>query len=99
MKTNLIKKQEEIAHLDAATQAIIQRLNKNDRRLQFWAFLSLSLLLVVGLFGIFKQNQIANANKGHIDCIVKLLATPLPEGAKGRVLSNPSTTCNIRFTP
>lgn len=68
-------------------------------------YICLSILFILGVASyirinqsITKQNQIAAANKQHIDCIVKLLATPLPPGARARTLTNPSTTCNINFT-
>lgn len=98
-KSKVTSKNDELRHLDLATQEIISRININDRRLRFWGFITLTLLLTLGLVGIYKQNQIANQNKQHIDCIVKLLATPLPQGTRSRVLSNPSTSCNIKFTP
>lgn len=47
---------------------------------------------------ITKQNEIAQQNKQHIDCVVKLFTTPLPKEARSRTISNPSTTCNINFS-
>lgn len=97
-KQRLDKKAEEVRVLDTATQDLLATVkNKNNKAIK-WFVISWTLLFALGVFGIFKQNQIANANKTHIDCIVKLLATPLPAGSKSRVLTNPSTTCNIRFT-
>lgn len=99
IKTKIDKKNEEIKHLDAATQAIIQRLNKSDTKLRVSGFVAVILLLAVGIAGILYQNHIANQNKQHIDCIVKLFTTPLPSNATSRTIQNPSTTCDIRFTP
>lgn len=45
-----------------------------------------------------KQNDIAQENKQHIDCIVKLFTTPLPTTARTRTISNASSTCNINFS-
>lgn len=90
------KKQEEIKHLDAATQAIIKRLNKNDQRLRLSALVAIGLLLAVGVLGIYRQNQIANANKNHIDCIVKLLSTPSATGQTRRIINLES--CQIKVS-
>lgn len=97
-KDRLAKKQEEIKHLDAATQAVISRIDKNDRRLRAWGFFTLALLLVVGIVGIYKQNSIASANKKHIDCIIKDLATPQKPGTSHKYIVNLQTDCNIKFT-
>lgn len=56
------------------------------------------VLLAAAVFGIIEQDRIANQNKQHIDCIVKLFTTPLPSTAKSRTIINPSSTCNIQFT-
>lgn len=98
-KTKLVKKQEEIQHLDEATQTIIRRIDTNDRRLRLWAFFTLALLLTVGVVGIYKQNTIATANKKHIDCIIKDLATPQKPGTNHKYIVNLQTDCNIKFTP
>lgn len=95
-KSKIEQKQEEIQHLDTATQAIIKRLNKNDQRLRFSALLAISLLMVVGVFGIYKQNQIANKNKEHIDCIIKLFTTPTSSGQTRRIIDLES--CQIKVT-
>lgn len=97
--TKLDRKREEIQHLDEATQTIIRRIDKNDRRLRTSAYIFMSTLLIIGIAGIFYQNHIANKNQQHIDCIVKLFTTPLPANARSRAIENPSTTCNIKFNP
>lgn len=93
--------------LDAAKKAqvinetieeTLKRQEKNDRRYRFWSYMTLSILLFVGVLGIWKQNQIAQKNQQHIDCIVKLFTTPLPTTARARTITNPSSTCNIKFT-
>lgn len=54
--------------------------------------------LVLISYSISQANNLAAKNKAHIDCIVKDLATPIPTGAKNRVIVNPLTDCNITFT-
>lgn len=85
--------------LDEATQELIHSIRKNDNRLRTWILVSWTVLLLVGVFGIYKQNEIANANKAHIDCIVKLFTTPQPPGATShRVIVNPDAACKIKVT-
>lgn len=98
-KSKLDQKREEIQHLDIATQAVINRIDKNDRRLRTWGFFTLLLLLAVGVIGIYRQNSIAIANKKHIDCIIKDLATPQRPGTTHKYIANLQTDCNIKFTP
>lgn len=99
-KSKLQQKQEEIKHLDEATQTIIMRIDKNDRRLRLSAYALLSLLLIVGVVGIFYQNHIATQSKNHIDCIIKDLSTPIPEGAKTKYIDYQTrlqADCKIKF--
>lgn len=99
-KSKLEQKVIETHHLDAATQAIITKIDKNDRRLRVWAFATLTLLLIVGLVGIYKQNQIATQSKQHIDCIIKDLSTPQPAGTNHKYIdyqSQLSADCKIKF--
>lgn len=94
-----VKKAADKAHyLDQETRATLTAVRKKNSKAVTWFIISWTILLLVGLGGIYQQNRIANQNKKHIDCIVKLLASPLPIGARARVLTNPSTTCNIKFT-
>lgn len=99
-KTKLEKKQEEIQHLDSATQAIIIRLNKSDKRLKVTAFLVIILFLIVGVIGILYQNHYALQNKNHIDCIIKDLSTPQKPGTTHKYIdyqSQLSSDCKIKF--
>lgn len=90
----------ERAHvINQTIQETLNRQEKNDRRFRFWSYATLTILLCIGIGGIYYQNHIASKNQQHIDCIVKLFTTPLPHGATGRVITNPSTDCNIKFTP
>lgn len=84
--------------LNEATEELISSIQHKDKRLRMWAIISWTVLLSVGVGGIYRQNQIAQQNKSHIDCIVKLLATPLPKGQVHKVISDASNTCNINFT-
>lgn len=88
----------DIQHLDSATQAIIMRIDKNDRRLRISGFITLAILLIVGIIGIYHQNQLAQESKQHIDCIIKLTETPLGAGDRSKYIDNLNNTCRIRFT-
>lgn len=84
--------------LDKETQELLASVrNKNTKALR-WFVASWTILFIVGVAGIFYQNEIANANKQHIDCIVKLFTTPLPANDRARSIANPSTSCDIKFT-
>lgn len=61
-----------------------------------WFVICWTILFVVGVVGIVYQNQIARSNKSHIDCIVKLLATPASSG-QTRHIANLST-CQIKVS-
>lgn len=84
--------------LNAATQDLIASVERKNNKAVRWFIISWTILFALGVFGIYKQNQIASANKKHIDCIVKLFTTPLPSTAHSRQIINPSTTCSIKFT-
>lgn len=99
-KTKLDKKNEEIKHLDMATQAIIMRLNKSDSRLKISAFILIVVLLATGVIGILYQNHYALQNKNHIDCIIKDLSTPTSPGTSKHIdyQSVLNKDCKIKFT-
>lgn len=97
-ETKVKQAQDKAHYLDKETRQVLSNVKHKSSKAVAWFIVSWSILLLVGVGGIVKQNQIANQNKNHIDCIVKLLASPLPKGARARVLNNPSTTCNITFT-
>lgn len=99
-KSKLDKKKEEIQHLDEATQAIILRLNKSDKRLKVSAFLLIIILLATGVIGILYQNHYALQSKNHIDCIIKDLATPQPPGTAHKYIdyqTSLTSNCKIKF--
>lgn len=83
--------------LDRETQDVLSHVRRSNSKALRWFTFCWTILILVGIFGIYKQNQIANQNKSHIDCIVKLLATPQKPGTTHKFISNPSQTCNIQF--
>lgn len=95
-ESNMVKSATKAHTLDEATQALINSIKRKDARFRVWFMITWTLLLVIGIFGIYKQNQIANANKQHIDCIVKLFTTPTPHGSAHKVIVNPNTACKIQ---
>ncbi len=89
----------ERAHIINETiQSTLHRQEKNDRRFRFWSYATLSIILCVGIGGIYYQNHIANQNKQHLDCIVKLFATPTPPFARTKFIQDASNKCNIKFS-
>lgn len=95
-ETRVARKARQVHTLDEVTQDLLKSIRKNDNRFRMWFLVSWTVLLIVGVFGIYHQNQIASANQKHIDCIVKLFTTPLPPEARSRVIVNPATTCDIK---
>lgn len=97
-----VKKAADKAHyLDAETRHILSAIKSKNNKALAWFIISWSILLAVGVSGIYRQNQIAIQNKKHIDCIIKDLATPPPKGASPnakKYIENLSTDCNIKFT-
>lgn len=91
------KASEKTRILDTATQELLRSTRKKNSLAVTSFVVCWSILLIVGIFGIFKQNEIANQNKTHIDCIVKLLATPQKPGTTHKFITDASQTCNIKF--
>lgn len=83
--------------LDYETRAVLTAVTKKNTNAVRWFVISWTILFAVGVFGIYKQNQIASQNKKHIDCIVKLFTTPLPTTAHSRAISDSSGSCTIKF--
>lgn len=93
-----VEQAEHKAHaIDEATQATLGRVHKNNRRAVLWFVICWSILLIIGVLGLGYQNYIARENKEHIDCIVRLLATPIPDGEERKVIEYLNGECNIRF--
>lgn len=83
--------------LDDTIQERLAKQDAQDKKFRISAYILLGLVLILGVVGVYRQNQIATENQKHIDCIVKLFTTPLPATAHSRAITNPSTTCNIKF--
>lgn len=99
-KTKLDKKIEEIQHLDAATQEVIIRLNKSDRRLKIAATSLLVVLLVTTAVGVLYQNHYAHQSNNLIVCITKDLTTPQKSGTQHKYIDYQSLLvgdCRIKF--
>ncbi|CAB4152085.1 hypothetical protein UFOVP585_51 [uncultured Caudovirales phage] len=99
--TNLRKMEkadEKARVLDQHTRDLLDSAKKMNRRATTAFVICWSVLLIVGIVGIYRQNTIAGQNKAHIDCIVKLLATPIPEGSDRKVIEDLDGQCNVRFT-
>lgn len=104
-KQRLDAKAREVKTLDTATQDLLKSVKKKNNRALLAAIIAFSLLFLVGVItlvfvlkGINRQNQLAQQNTNHIDCIVKLLATPLPSNKEHKVIEYLGATCKVRFT-
>lgn len=95
-KTVADKASDKAHAIDEATQSLIKSIETKDRRLRVWFVVSWTILLLIGIVGIYKQNQIANQNKQHIDCIVKLFVTPTPPNTLHKVIIDPEGQCEIK---
>ncbi len=97
-KTNGDRAAERAHVINETIQRTLHLQEQKDRRFRFWGYFSLTIVLIVGVLGIYQQNNIASQNKQHLDCIVKLFATPTPPFARTKFIQNASTQCNIKFT-
>lgn len=98
MKQSKVQDASEKAYvLDKETQAVLLHVRKSNTKAIRWFTICWTILIIVGVFGIYKQNEIASQNKQHIDCIVKLLATPQKPGTTHKFIADASQTCNIKF--
>lgn len=84
--------------LNAETRTVIDNAKKKNNRAVFVLAICYAILVAVGIAGIYQQNRIAQQNKQHIDCIVKLLATPLPANQQHKVIDYLGGECHITFT-
>lgn len=99
MTTNKVQEAQIKARvINEETQSVLSKVQKKNNKAVGWFVISWTVLLIIGLSGIYRQNQIATENKRHIDCVVKLFTKPLPPGARARIITDPNTTCNINFT-
>lgn len=99
--TDNVKKAVNKAHrLDAASQDLRASAKKKWNRAIVLCCVAFLILLSIGVAGIFYQNHYALESKNHIDCIIKDLSTPLPAGAKSRVIdyqTRLNADCKIKF--
>lgn len=88
----------ERAHLlDTETQTVLRNVRSKSNKAIWWFVACWTILFILAIGGLIYQNRIANSNRQHIDCIVKLLATPQKPGTTHKFISNLSE-CNIKFT-
>lgn len=80
--------------MDKATQALITSIEIKDARFRRYLLVFWTLLFLIAVVGIYNQNVLANKSKQHIDCIVKLLASP---NRQNQVITDPYGSCNIKF--
>lgn len=98
MTESNVKKATDKAHLlDKETQAVLSSVRRKNTKAMWWFIASWTILFVLAIAGLAYQNQIARSNKNHIDCIVKLLATPQTPGTTHKFISNLSQ-CSIKLT-
>lgn len=101
MTENAVKKAVNKAHaLDEASEILRSSAKKKWNRAIILCCVAFLVLLSIGVAGILYQNHYALQNKNHIDCIIKDLSTPLPAGAKSRVIDYQTrlqADCKIKF--
>lgn len=88
------EKRKELEILDRETQSILREMRRKDRRARSMSIALFLVLFIIGITGILYQNKLATQNKDHIDCIIKLLATPSKPGQVRRIVD--LTTCGIQ---
>lgn len=96
-KSEVDKASEHATTLNDETQALLHSVRSKNSKALKWFIICWTILFLLAVGGIWKQNQIANQSKNHIDCIVKLFTTPLPQGSRTKFISNAYTSCNIKF--
>lgn len=98
-KSKVVQASERAHKLDDASQELLTSIQKKDNAFRLIFTTCWTILLVLALLGLWKQNQIANANKQHIDCIVKYFVTPLQPGTAHKVIQDAAGSCKIKLTP
>lgn len=83
--------------LDDATNDMLCTARKRNTRALAAAIICYTLLLIIGILSLYQNDKLATENKMHIDCIVKLLATPQKAGTSHKFITNAANTCNINF--
>lgn len=91
--------------LTEATSDLISRIEKANSKSRVVGLITLALITVLvglGVLGIYKQNTIAKTTQEHTDCIIKDLSTPLPAGSTHKYIdiqSRLTADCHIKFAP
>lgn len=95
--------------LGQETDHLLDSVKRKNSRAIWWFIFSWSLLFLVAVItlffvlrGINRQNQLAQQNSDHIDCVIKVLSTPLPAGSAHKYTdykSRLTADCHIKFTP
>lgn len=98
-KNKIDKASEQVRVLDEETQALLHSVRSKNSKAVRWFVVCWTILFLLAVVGIYKQTQIANQSKDHIDCIVKLFSTPIPKDSRTKFISDAYTTCNIKFQP
>lgn len=97
-KSKVVQASEQVKVLDEETQALLSSVKRNNTKAISWFIACWTILFLLAVGGIWKQNLIAAQNKQHIDCIIKDLATPQKPGTQHKYIENLSTDCKIKFT-
>lgn len=92
-KTILEQKSREVEVLDKTTKELLTSMESNDRKRRRWGTVAFLVLFLVGITSIYYTIDLSRQNKEHIDCIVKLLVTPVK--AAHKVIVDPNGKCNI----
>lgn len=95
-KSILEKKSQEVQVLDETTRELLASIERKDKRRRFWGTMAFLILFLTGITSVYYTIALSRQNKEHIDCIVKLLATPQKPGTTHKFISG--DTCNIKFT-
>lgn len=82
--------------LDKETTDTLDKVAHKNNLAVRWFVICWTILFIVGVVGIVYQNEIARSNKSHIDCIVKLLATPATSGQSRHIAD--LSTCKIKVS-
>lgn len=94
--TVLEQKAKQVKVLDQVTQDLLASFEAKDRKRRNWTTMAFCALLLAISIGIYYQFDLAAQNKRHIDCIVKLLATPTQTGQTRHIVN--LSSCQIKVS-
>lgn len=86
------QKSREANELNQATESILSDIRRKDIKFRTWLIITLTVLLGLAVFGVYRQNQIANQNKAHIDCIVKLFTST---DRANKIITSTANACDV----